>query len=60
MIKEWLIGKSTLLWLLVAQFGLVFIALLASRYLEVAGLYMDNHVLTTIYYVLFDFWMFEL
>ena len=37
--KEWLIGKSTLLWLLVAQVGLVFIAFLASRYLEVAGLF---------------------
>jgi len=30
-LKEWLIGKSTILWLLVVQFGLVFISFLDSR-----------------------------
>ncbi|WP_375089599.1 hypothetical protein ACDZ29_01610 [Peribacillus sp. RS7] len=37
--KEWLIGKATLLWLLVAQVGFVFISFLASKFLEVAGLF---------------------
>ncbi|MDM5221865.1 hypothetical protein QUF86_14180 [Peribacillus sp. NJ11] len=37
--KEWLIGKSTLLWLLVAQVGFVFISFLVSKFLEVAGLF---------------------
>lgn len=57
MIKEWLIGKSTLLWLLVAQVGLVFIALLASRYLEVAGLF---YMCTWIIMFLQPFIMFSL
>ncbi|MFJ7828922.1 hypothetical protein ACQKL0_05820 [Peribacillus sp. NPDC097264] len=37
--KEWLIGKSVLLWLLLAQAGLVFVAYLLAKYFEVAGLF---------------------
>ncbi|MGG4265250.1 hypothetical protein [Peribacillus simplex] len=55
--KEWLIGKTTLLWLLVAQVGLVFIVFLLSRYLEVAGLF---YLCTSVIMFLQPFFMFSL
>lgn len=39
MLKEWLIGRRVLLWLLLAQAGFVFVVFLLARYLEVAGLF---------------------
>ena len=37
--KEWLIGKTMLLWLLLAQVGFVFIAFFLAKYMDVPGLF---------------------
>lgn len=56
-LKEWLIGKSTLLWLLVAQVGFVIISFLVSRYWEVAGIF---YMSTWVIMILQPFIMFSL
>lgn len=37
--KEWLIGKTMLLWLLLAQVGFVFIAYFLAKYMDAPGLF---------------------
>lgn len=56
-LKEWLIGKFTLLWLLVSQVGFVFISFLISRYWEVAGVF---YMSTWVIMILQPFIMFSL